>query len=385
MAFIESPAQAPRIRTTLLVVAAVVVLALLFIHRVTSKMPDFAVYWTAANRASHAEPLYRAEDGHYQFKYLPAFAILTIPLGTVSLETAKVIWFFTSIALLMVLVAVSLRLVPQRRRPAWVLVTLTLAVMAKFYGHELVLGQMNLLFGVVATAAALAAVNGREAAAGTLTALAIVVKPYAVIFLPWLVARRRLTSIAVAVLGCAFILALPSLRYGVHGTIQLHEEWWVTVTASTAPNLTNADNVSIAAMWAKWMGAGRVATVLTAVTSAIALVLAATVLGRRKGLRAPEGLECAFLLTLIPLLSPQGWDYVFLISTPAIMLLVNYDDLIPRAAQILTRLALATIALSLYDVMGRSAYGVFMSLSIITVCYFVVTGALYVLRARAIA
>jgi hypothetical protein len=157
------------------------------------------------------------------------------------------------------------------------------------------------------------------------------------------------------------------------------------VTASTAPNLTNADNVSIAAMWAKWIGAGRVATVLTAVTSAIALVLAAMVLARRKGLRAPEGLECAFLLTLIPLLSPQGWDYVFLISTPAIMLLVNYNDLIPRRARILTRLALATIALSLYDVIGRSAYGVFMSLSIITVCYFVVAGALYAPSARAIA
>ena len=36
------------------------------------------------------------------------------------------------------------------------------------------------------------------------------------------------------------------------------------------------------------------------------------------------------LLTLIPLLSPQGWDYVFLVSTPAIMLLVNYEDRLPR-------------------------------------------------------
>ena len=348
-------------------------------------MPDFAVYWTAANRASHAEPLYRAEDGHYQFKYLPAFAILTIPLGTVSLDTAKVIWFFTSIALLMLLVALSLRLLPERRRPGWVLVMLTLVVLAKFYGHELVLGQINLLFGVIATAGALAAINGREAAAGALIALAIVVKPYAVIFLPWLLARGRLTAIAIAVLGCAIVLALPSLRYGVQGTIQLHGEWWATVTASTAPNLTNADNVSIAAMWTKWIGAGRVATILAAITSAMALGVAAIVLVRRNGLRAPEGLECALLLTLIPLLSPQGWDYVFLISTPAIMLLVNYDDRLPRTAQIVTRLALATIALSLYDVMGRSAYAAFMSLSIITVCYFVVAGALYVLRTRAIA
>jgi hypothetical protein len=157
------------------------------------------------------------------------------------------------------------------------------------------------------------------------------------------------------------------------------------VTSSTAPNLTNADNVSIAAMWAKWIGAGWLATTLTALTSLSALGVAALVFARRIALSAPEALECALLLTLIPLLSPQGWDYVFLISTPAIMLLVNYDDKLPRTERILTRVAVATIALSLYDVMGRSAYGIFMSLSVITVCYFIVVGALYDLRARAIA
>jgi hypothetical protein len=368
-----------------LVVVAAIVLAFLFIHRVTSKMPDFEVYWTAANRASHAEPLYRAEDGHYQFKYLPAFAILTIPLGAVSLETAKVAWFITSVGLLALLLVSSLNLVPEPRRATTVLVTLTLLVMAKFFGHELVLGQMNTLFGVIATAAGLAALNGREAMSGALTALAIVVKPYAVLFLPWLAARRRLPSISVALLGCAVIVCLPCVIYGVHGTIQLHREWWATVTTSTAPNLTNADNVSIAAMWAKWIGVGRLATILTALTSVSALGVAMMVFARRTGVRAPEALECALLLTLIPLLSPQGWDYVFLIATPAVMLLVNYDDRLPRGARILTRVALFTIALSLYDLMGRSAYGIFMSLSLITVCFFIVVGALTVLRARAIA
>lgn len=369
----------------MLVAIAVLVFAFLFIDRITSKMPDFAVYWTAASRASHAEALYRVEDGHYQFKYLPAFAVLTIPLSAVSLETAKAAWFITSVALLALLLWSSLRLMPQRRRPPSVLVTVTLLVMAKFFGHELVLGQMNILFGVIATMAALAALNGREALTGALTTLAIVVKPYAVLFLPWLVARRRLTSTSVALLGCAIIVWLPSVVYGVQGTIQLHRDWWATVTSSTTPNLTNADNVSIAAMWAKWIGLGRAATILAALTSLSALSVAAMVFARRTGLRSPETLECALLLTLIPLLSPQGWDYVFLIATPAIMLLVNYDDRLSRAAQILTRLALATIALSLYDVMGRSAYGAFMSLSIITVCYLIVVGALYVLRVRGIA
>jgi len=367
------------------VAVAVIMLAFIFIHRITSKMPDFAVYWTAANRAGHAAPLYRVEDGHYQFKYLPAFAILTIPLGAVPLATAKTIWFLTSVTLLVVLLASSLKLLPERRRRTSVLVMLTVLVMAKFYGHELVLGQMNALFAVVTTMAALAAVNGREVMTGAFIALAIVVKPYAVLFLPWLVARRGLTSLTIVLLGCAVVVCLPSVVYGVEGTIQLHEDWWATVTSSTAPNLTNADNVSIAAMWAKWLGAGRTATILSALSSFTVLGVAAMVFARRIGLRTPEALECALLLTLIPLLSPQGWDYVFLISTPAIMLLVNYDDRLPRGARVFSRVALVTIGLSLYDLMGRSAYGVFMSLSLITVCFFVVVGALYALRTRAVA
>ncbi|MDP9323869.1 MAG: glycosyltransferase 87 family protein, partial [Acidobacteriota bacterium] len=137
----------------LLAGAAALILALLFAARVSHKMPDLAVYWTAAARARGAEPLYRAEDGHYQFKYLPAFAVLTAPGARVSLETAKAVWFVASVALLVALVSLSLAMLPQRRRAGWVLVTLTVVVMLKFYGHELVLGQMNALFAVLVAAA----------------------------------------------------------------------------------------------------------------------------------------------------------------------------------------------------------------------------------------
>ena len=345
-------------------------------------MPDLAVYWTAAARARGAEPLYRAEDGHYQFKYLPAFAVLTAPGAAVSLETAKAVWFVASVLLLVALVTLSIAILPERRKAGWVLVTLTVIVMLKFYGHELVLGQMNALFAVVVAGAVVALKAGHEAAAGALIALAVLVKPYAVIFLPWLVARRRATAIAAAAIGAVALIALPALVYGVHGDVELHRAWWQTVRQSTAPNLTNADNVSIAAMWAKWIGTGLAATVLTAVTSAIVFGSAIFVFVRRRTVAFPEGLEAAFLLTCIPLLSPQGWDYVFLVSTPAVVFLVNYEDRLPAFIRFAAFAALATIGLTVYDLMGRVAYAAFMALSIISVCYFVVIGALCTLRAR---
>jgi hypothetical protein len=371
-----------RVRAALLLAAVTLALAVLFVGKISRKMPDLEVYWTAASRASHAEALYRPEDGHYQFKYLPAFAVLTIPLAAVSLDIAKAIWFVTSVALLGLLLALSLRLLPDRRRRVWVLIALTALVMLKFYGHELVLGQMNALFAVIVVVAILAARDGRETALGALVALAIVVKPYAVIFLPWLAARRQRASIIAVLAGGVIVALLPAVVYGLQSDIQLHRDWWLTVTTSTAPNLMNADNVSIAAMWTKWIGMGRPAAILAAATSAIALGSAAITFARRTSVPSPDPLEGAMLLTLIPLLSPQGWDYVFLVSTPAIMLLVNYDDMLPRIVRGLSWIALAVIALSVYDIMGRTAYSVFMSLSAITVCYFVVVAALYALRVR---
>lgn len=42
---------------------------------------DFVVYHRAAVRTLDAEPLYRPDDGHYQFKYLPGFALAMTPFG----------------------------------------------------------------------------------------------------------------------------------------------------------------------------------------------------------------------------------------------------------------------------------------------------------------
>jgi arabinofuranan 3-O-arabinosyltransferase len=372
-------------RLAIVIGAAAVLLALLFAAKVSRKMPDFEVYWTAAVRARAAEPLYRADDGHYQLKYLPAFAMIAIPVGLLPLQAAKAVWFTISILLLIALVALSLALLPEARKPAWLLVAITLVAMLKFFGHEVVLGQVNALLAVIVVLAVLAIRRGRETAAGLLVALAVVVKPYAIIFLPWLMARRRGRPLAAAAAGLAAVVAAPAVVYGVQGTIELHRAWWRTVTESTAPNLTNADNVSIAAMYAKWIGPGSPATVLTIATIALLLAAAAFVFLRRGGLKFPEGLEGALLLTCVPLLSPQGWDYVFLVSTPAIVFLANYEDRLPMLMRLLTVGAVATIGLSLYDVMGRTAYSAFMAWSVISLCYFVVIAALCALRVRAVA
>jgi hypothetical protein len=373
--------------TARVAIAAAVLAAMvaLFAYKVAAKMPDFEVYWRAGGRALAAEPLYREEDEHFQLKYLPAFAVLAIPAALLPLPVAKAIWFGVTVALIPVLLALSLGLLPERRRPAWILALVTLVAMAKFYGHELVLGQINVLFAVVIVAAVQALAGGRAALGGMLIALAVVIKPYAVLFVPWLAAQRALGALLFAAAGLTATLLLPIPLYGPGRTIALHADWWRTVTESTAPNLLNADNVSLAAMYAKWIGSGVTAASLATVSAIVLLGVAAIGFLQRQPVARPEGLEAALLLTLIPLLSPQGWDYVFLIATPAVVYIANYDRDLGSALRVATWLALAIVAFTLYDVMGRQLYGRFMAWSLVSVCYLVVIVALAALRARRVA
>jgi len=356
-----------------------------FVYKAAPKMPDFAVYWTAAARAAHGAPLYRPDDGHYQFKYLPAFAVLAIPVGLLRIGTAEMVWFFTSLALLVALVSMALRLPVERRLTTGWLAFITVISLLKYYAQELVLGQVNILFAVVVTGALLAMKARREVPAGALVAIAIVIKPYAVLFLPWLLARRRVPSIAVAGAGFAALLLLPAAVYGWDGSLTLHREWWRTVTETTAPNLSTFDNVSLAAMYYRWLGPGVLSERLAYGTAAVLLGVVALVFFNRRALPFPEGIEGAMLLTLIPLLSPQGWHYVFLLATPAIVYLANYQDLLPRPMRIITIAAVATSAFAVYDLVGRTAYHSFMRFSIISLCFIVVIAALATLRLRKIA
>ena len=352
-----------------------------FTGRAQQKMRDFEVYWTAGARAAHAEPLYRASDGHYRFKYLPAFAVAVSPLARVSLDTAKAIWFALSVACLVGFVAMSVGIVPDAG-PRARLAILTVVAMAKFFGHELVLGQANVLFGTISVAGLCALIRGRSSAAGLAFGVASAIKPYAVVFVPYLVLTRNWRAALAVCTALAAVIVLPVPFYGVTGTLMLLSEWWGTASETSVPLLTNADSSAVFAMYAKWMGWGSVAAALSLATVALLGCGFLLAILRRGGVERPEVLEVGLLLTFIPLCTPQGWDYVLLLSTPLVALLIARIPSMPRADRWVTIAALALVAFSLYDVMGRGAYRAFMAMSIVTVCYLVLTAVALRLRWR---
>jgi Glycosyltransferase family 87 len=372
-------------RSTAWLLAVIALASVMYVVRVRFEMADFAVYRTAGQRALQAEPLYRADDGHYQFKYLPAFALAMAPLAWVGPEVAKAAWYALSVALLWVFVASSVHGLPDRRRSTAVLVWLTILLMAKFYAHELNLGQTNVLLGVVLVSGLLAAQRGHALLAGALVGIGVFVKPYAVILLPWLLPGVGVQGVAAAAVVLAIGLLMPALVYGWTGNVNLVVEWYRTVTDTTAPNLLLPENVSIATMWAKWLGPGALASRMAVATVAVAVVAVAWAVGRRSRVPAPAYLEFGLLMLLVPLISPQGWDYVLLVATPAVVCLVDrFSEMTPpwRTA---TALAAGLMSFTIFDLLGRALYSRLMAVNIVSVAALALFVALTHVRARGLA
>ena len=308
--------------------------------------------------------------------------MLSFPLGLAPDPFVRACWFAASVLLLVVLLRTSFTAQPERYHSRAALIGITFILLGKFYAHELELGQVNILMAALVVTAVVQMEAGRELAAGLLVAAAIVVKPYSVLFVPYLAARRRLASLAGVAIGMGAALLLPAAVYGFDGNTRLLGEWWRTVTETTAPNLADFNNVSAASVFSRALGPGPRAEVLAVGLALILLAAAAVVFFKRSGVARPEPLEVGLLLTMMPILSPQGWDYVFLLSTLSTMMLVNYRNALPRLVKPVVLAALVIIAFSIFDVVGRVPYRWIMQHSVMTICYLVVIAGLVTLRWR---
>ncbi len=359
--------------------------ATIFIVRIHDEMVDFGVYQKASERAWRAENLYRPDDGHYQFKYLPAFAFPMRPFAAMPELAARTLWFGLSCALLVLMVRRAVALVPERRLSIGALTWFAILFMGKFYARELHLGQTNVLLGAILVAGLGAAIGGRRVLAGVLVGAGIFVKPYAAILLPVLWLTTGLNSVVVAGLIGVAGLAAPALVYGWQGNIDQLEGWYRTVTDTVVPNLFVNENVSYAATWAKWIGAGPLAMQLTWITSAATLVLAGAFFALRRGVSTPPYLEFGVLLLLVALLSPQGWDYVLLLGTPAVLIAVDRWRETPPAWKALTAVSIFLMSFTIFDVFGRTAYTAMMKVNVVTVAVVVLTICLLRIRAAKLA
>ena len=308
-----------------------------------------------------------------------------VPFTWVPKPVGEVVWFALTAAMAAAFVRLSLIALPDRRRSAKVLVWLTVLLTGKFFVKELAFGQFNLPVGLLLIGAVIAAQHGRGLAAGAAIAAGVFVKPYALVLVPWLARTFGWRPFVPFTLVMAAGLLLPALSYGWDGNLTLLHEWYRTVTDTTAPNLLSADNISFASMWAKWIGPGPQARTLALASVVTAVAAGGAMMFRRRQVAEPNYLEAASFSVLIPLLSPQGWDYVLLLGLPGYMCLVDrWRDLsIAWRAVALTGFILTSFLI--FDVERRTLYIFLVERSASSVGAVLIAACLLRLRWKAVA
>jgi hypothetical protein len=99
----------------------------------------------------------------------------------------------------------------------------------------------------------------------------------------------------------------------------------------------------------------------------------------------PVYLEASILLLLMPLLSPQGWDYVLLLALPAYVCLIDRFSANPQAWRAMVTVGIALTSLTIFDLLGRRLYLHLMGWSVVSIGSVLLLACLARLRFRQLA
>jgi hypothetical protein len=135
-------------------------------------------------------------------------------------------------------------------------------------------------------------------------------------------------------------------------------------------------------MWAKWLGPSSLATALAAATSVTAVAVVAWMVARRRTTRQPAYLELGVLMLLVPLLSPQGWDYVLIVATPVYMCLIDRFGAMSRSLKLVTGTGIFLTSFTVFDLLHRTIYTAAMAYSVVTIGALLLLAAAAALRAN---
>ena len=378
-------------KNLVLIVLAFIIFLSLFLFRVKDEMIDFEVNYRAGQRIWLGETLYRTEDGHYQFKYSPFSSLLYLPLTFLPLSVAKGIWYFLILFSYGFIFYLSGRLLAIKNK-FYLYVLITFLILSKFMLREIQLGQINAVITMIAMIMVwwlvskersflLPNKNWAGLAAGVATAL----KPYALIFFPYFFIKKQWKALFYGIILVVVSLLIPSAFYGFKGNFRVLQEW-ISSLSKSSPHLFNVqDNVSFIGFFLKWTGNEKISFIfyLAALISLAIFMLVVAKKGNRLG--QPEILDCSLLLIFIPLISPLGWEYNFLMALPGTMIiLVNFNHY-PKSAKVLLFLNFFIITFSFYDLLGKELYERFMFLSIPTLNFLIIIVYLAYLRFKNIA
>ncbi len=169
------------------------------------------------------------------YAYPPAYVVLM--LGWLKLgDLAFPAWIALGIASLLAIVLLGAKATGLAARPGGIAAAaLSVLVVSYAVGWDLKSRNVNLAY-LLAILLALWLGARRPAFAGLLLSLSVAIKLYSVLFLPWLVWKRRWAWLGWTLAGLILWFAvLPALVFGPAEALALSEAWWTALGPAGDP------------------------------------------------------------------------------------------------------------------------------------------------------
>jgi hypothetical protein len=375
-----------RARKILIIFFVFLFFLLIYQFFVKKDMTDFGVCYKAGKRIVKGEMLYQVSDGHLQFKYFPASAVIFSVMTLFPYEIAKVLWHFLELYLLFLCLTLSYNLLPEKHKKKGLVGVLTFLVLLKFIGREIELGQVNILMAFLLILMVKALVERKDRQAGLLWGFSLIFKPYALVFLPYFILKKKIKAAAsgLGVLVVGFIL--PVFFYGFKHSFFVLKEWQRTLSLSTPSLLDHYDNSSVYAFFLKNLPADKsewawIFSICTALLIGFFLLWMMDS-GKKLKVTQPEVLESSFLFIMIPFFSPLSWHYNYLYAILAVVFLINWIDKFPLVMKYILIANFFCIGASLREVLGKGLFHFYTQHSLVVISFLILLFYLFYTRIK---
>ncbi|MCX6240268.1 MAG: glycosyltransferase family 87 protein [Bacteroidetes bacterium] len=305
-------------------------------------LSDFEVYYKSAARILEGQNLYRIKaDDFYIFKYSPVSAVFFIPFAILPFWIAKVVyWLFYSFIML-ACIHLAIRMVwpdhtDKRYGSINSLVLLTGLILMVHFLRELHLGQVNYILMFLYLLSCRYLVAGKPGAVGILVSISLFIKPFALIFLPYFLYKKKWKELAYVFLYTIILAAVPLLFYrsftmtASQSLAWLHE---LFVELGNKQEFSLPANQTIFSVIARYAFLGGILTtplrfeVFQLLILLLLAFLMVVLIRRGNGISKQEITEMIFLTGLIPLLAFSGENSFGLFLLAVVLILYSFKDL----------------------------------------------------------
>ena len=364
---------------------------------------DFEVYYKAAGRILEAKNLYAIpEDGHFIFKYSPVSAVYFIPFAFFSFSTAKIIyWIFLS-GIIVYSFYLCIRLfAPQLLQDEkWgkinTLVLIVTATLAIHYLRELDLGQVNYLLFFLFLLSLLLLKKNKWMLFALVLAISLYIKPYALIFIPYLLLKKRYRETAFFILSVAILSLLPILFYrSFDFTVAQYQAWFteLKIELGNKQDLLAPHNHTLFSVIARYtpfrfIAENKIATLIYQGIMLAAIAFLTWIFVSRKNNKPIEiptqenlSLDFAWLVALIPLLASTSENAFVFEQMALFVVLINFKSFKPFGKTVLI-IALILIGMNFGEAWGETISHFMNDQSLITVGTLFLLSLFFIMRKK---